>query len=70
MMFVFFGYGISKLLYFLYLFVKIIDVYVNLEMGWILVIVFILGLFLLFLLLILLLRLFVFDKEYVEGKKL
>ncbi|MDT3789864.1 cytochrome d ubiquinol oxidase subunit II, partial [Staphylococcus aureus] len=43
--------------------------YVNPEMGWTLVIVFILGLLLLLPSLILLLRLFVFDKEYVEGKK-
>ncbi|ORO06734.1 cytochrome D ubiquinol oxidase subunit II [Staphylococcus aureus] len=69
MMFAFFGYGISKLPYLLYPFVKITDAYVNPEMGWTLVIVFILGLLLLLPSLILLLRLFVFDKEYVEGKK-
>ena len=63
------GYGISKLPYLLYPFVKITDAYVNPEMGWTLVIVFILGLLLLLPSLILLLRLFVFDKEYVEGKK-
>ncbi|HDJ1809858.1 TPA: cytochrome d ubiquinol oxidase subunit II, partial [Staphylococcus aureus] len=55
--------------YLLYPFVKITDAYVNPEMGWTLVIVFILGLLLLLPSLILLLRLFVFDKEYVEGKK-
>ncbi|MBN4905559.1 hypothetical protein IDG63_14430, partial [Staphylococcus sp. EG-SA-14] len=42
-----FGYGISKLPYLLYPFVKITDAYVNPEMGWTLVIVFILGLLLL-----------------------
>lgn len=41
-----------------------------LPMGLALVIVFILGLLLLVPSLILLLRLFVFDKEYVEGKKI
>lgn len=41
---------------------------VNASMGLALVIVFILGLLLLVPSLILLLRLFVFDKEYVEGK--
>ncbi|MBO1198911.1 cytochrome d ubiquinol oxidase subunit II [Staphylococcus simiae] len=69
MLMAFFGYGMSKLPYLLYPFVKITDAHVNPEMGWALVIAFILGLLLLVPSLILLLRLFVFDKDYVEGKK-
>lgn len=69
MLFAFFGYGVSKLPYLLYPFVKITDAYVNPEMGLALVIVFILGLLLLVPSLLLILRLFVFDKDYVEGKK-
>ena len=69
MLFAFFGYGMSKLPYLLYPFIKITDSHVNPEMGLSLVIVFVLGLLLLIPSLILLLRLFVFDKAYVEGKK-
>lgn len=69
MFFAFFGYGISKLPFLLHPFVKITGSHVNPEMGLALVIAFILGLLLLIPSLILLLRLFVFDKEYVEGKK-
>ena len=64
----FYGYGISKLPYLLYPYIKVSDSGVNASMGLALVIVFILGLLLLVPSLILLLRLFVFDKEYVEGK--
>ena len=67
--FAFFGYGMSKLPYLLYPFIKITDSHVNPEMGLSLVIVFVLGLLLLIPSLILLMRLFVFDKKYVEGKK-
>ena len=69
MFFAFFGYGMSKLPFLLHPFVKITSSHVNPEMGLALVIAFILGLLLLIPSLILLLRLFVFDKEYVEGKK-
>lgn len=69
MFFAFFGYGMSKLPFLLHPFVKITGSHVNPEMGLALVIAFILGLLLLIPSLILLLRLFVFDKEYVEGKK-
>lgn len=65
MFFAFFGYGMSKLPFLLHPFVKITGSHVNPEMG----LAFILGLLLLIPSLILLLRLFVFDKEYVEGKK-
>ena len=68
MAFAFYGYGISKLPYLLYPYIKVSDSGVNASMGLALVIVFILGLLLLVPSLILLLRLFVFDKEYVEGK--
>ncbi|MEC5417071.1 cytochrome d ubiquinol oxidase subunit II, partial [Staphylococcus hominis] len=55
--------------YILYSYIKISDSGVNSSMGLALTIVFILGLLLLLPSLILLLRLFVFDKQYVEGKK-
>ncbi|MGC9595570.1 hypothetical protein ACO2E5_06905 [Staphylococcus epidermidis] len=44
MLFAFFGYGMSKLPYLLYPFIKITDSHVNPEMGLSLVIVFVLGL--------------------------
>lgn len=69
MAFAFYGYGMSKLPYILYPYIKISDLGVNSSMGLALTIVFILGLLLLLPSLILLLRLFVFDKQYVEGKK-
>lgn len=69
MAFAFYGYGMSKLPYILYPYIKISDSGVNSSMGLALTIVFILGLLLLLPSLILLLRLFVFDKQYVEGKK-
>lgn len=67
--FAFFGYGISKLPYLLYPMVKLDHAVVNDNMAIALTISFILGLLLLIPSLILLLKLFVFDKEYVEGKK-
>lgn len=69
MAFAFYGYVMSKLPYILYPYIKISDSGVNSSMGLALTIVFILGLLLLLPSLILLLRLFVFDKQYVEGKK-
>ena len=69
MAFAFYGYGMSKLPYILYPYIKISDSGVNSSMGLALTIVFILGLLLLLPSLILLLRLFLFGKQYVEGKK-
>lgn len=65
----FYGYGISKLPYILYPYVNMDKAVVNETMAFALVIVFILGLLLLLPSLYLLLRLFVFDTEYVKGKK-
>ncbi|RIO04232.1 cytochrome d ubiquinol oxidase subunit II [Mammaliicoccus sciuri] len=65
----FFGYGVSKLPYILDPFVNIDKAVVNDQMALMLVIVFILGLLLLVPSLILLLRLFIFDADYVKGKK-
>jgi cytochrome d ubiquinol oxidase subunit II len=67
--FAFFGYGASHLPYILDPFVTIYSGYTNETMGITLVIVFIAGLLLLIPSLILLLRLFLFDAEYVKGKK-
>ena len=69
MAFAFFGYGVSKLPYILYPYIRIDEHVVNSGMAIALIIAFILGLLLLIPSLILLLRLFVFDKKYVEGKK-
>lgn len=65
----FFGYGVSKLPYILDPFINIDKAVVNDQMALMLVIVFILGLLLLVPSLILLLRLFIFDADYVKGKK-
>lgn len=65
----FYGYGISKLPYILYPYVNMDKAVVNETMAFGLVVVFILGLLLLLPSLYLLLRLFVFDTEYVKGKK-
>lgn len=65
----FYGYGISKLPYILYPYVNMDKAVVNETMAFSLVVVFILGLLLLLPSLYLLLRLFVFDTEYVKGKK-
>ncbi|RLQ95919.1 cytochrome d ubiquinol oxidase subunit II [Falsibacillus albus] len=65
----FFGYGISHLPYILYPFVTIHESVTNETMGTALVVVFIAGLLLLIPSLYLLMRLFLFDADYVQGKK-
>ncbi|MFB1081273.1 cytochrome d ubiquinol oxidase subunit II [Jeotgalibacillus sp. JSM ZJ347] len=67
--FAFFGYGASHLPYILYPFITIEGSVVNETMGTALVTVFILGLCLLVPSLYLLMRLFLFDADYVKGKK-
>ncbi|TDL35196.1 cytochrome d ubiquinol oxidase subunit II [Jeotgalibacillus sp. S-D1] len=67
--FAFFGYGASHLPYIIYPYVTITGSVVNETMGTALVIVFIAGLLLLIPSLILLMRLFLFDADYVKGKK-
>lgn len=67
--FAFYGYGISKLPYILYPYVDIETAVVNESMAFSLTVAFILGLLLLIPSLILVLRLFIFDKEYVEGRE-
>ncbi|TFE03647.1 cytochrome d ubiquinol oxidase subunit II [Jeotgalibacillus sp. R-1-5s-1] len=67
--FAFFGYGASHLPYILYPYITIEGSVVNETMGTALVIVFILGLCLLIPSLYLLMRLFLFDADYVKGKK-
>lgn len=67
--FAFFGYGLSKLPYILYPYVDIENAVVNETMAFSLTIVFILGLLMLIPSLILVMRLFIFDKDYVEGNK-
>ncbi|MCU5745635.1 cytochrome d ubiquinol oxidase subunit II [Staphylococcus sp. SQ8-PEA] len=69
MFFAFFGYGISKLPYLLYPYVTIDHGAANGAMALALIIAFIAGLVLLIPSLLLLMRLFVFDKDYVKGKK-
>lgn len=66
--FAFFGYGISKMPYILYPHVEINTSVVNDAMALSLTVVFILGLFMLIPSLGLLLRLFLFDKDYVQGR--
>ncbi len=66
--FAFFGYGISKMPYILYPYVEINTSVVNDAMALSLTVVFVLGLFMLIPSLGLLLRLFLFDKDYVQGK--
>lgn len=66
--FAFYGYGISKMPYILYPHVEINTSIVNDAMALSLIISFILGLLLLIPSLALLLRLFLFDKDYVQGK--
>ena len=65
----FFGYGLSKLPYILEPYINIDKAVVNEQMALMLVIAFILGLLLLVPSLILLLRLFIFDADFVKGKK-
>jgi cytochrome bd ubiquinol oxidase subunit II len=67
--FAFFGYGASHLPYILDPYVTIYSAYTNETMGITLVVVFIAGLFLLVPSLILLMKLFLFDADYVQGKK-
>jgi cytochrome bd ubiquinol oxidase subunit II len=65
----FFAYGISHYPYLLYPYLSIYDSFTNEAMAIALIIVFIAGLGLLLPSLYLLLRLFLFNKEYVQGKK-
>ncbi|MDQ0243970.1 cytochrome d ubiquinol oxidase subunit II [Bacillus fengqiuensis] len=67
--FAFFGYGASHLPYILDPYITIYSGYTNETMGITLVIVFILGLLLLIPSLFLLMRLFLFDADYIKGKK-
>lgn len=67
--FAFFGYGASHLPYILDPYVTIYSAYTNETMGLTLTIVFILGLLLLIPSLVLLMKLFLFDADYVKGKK-
>ncbi|WLR43278.1 cytochrome d ubiquinol oxidase subunit II [Bacillus carboniphilus] len=67
--FAFFGYGASHLPYILDPYITIYSGVTNETMGITLIIVFIAGLLLLIPSLILLLRLFLFDADYVKGKK-
>lgn len=67
--FAFFGYGSTHLPYILYPYVRIDTAFTLPNMGAALMIAFILGLALLIPSLILLMRLFIFDAEYVKGKK-
>ncbi|MBU9714602.1 cytochrome d ubiquinol oxidase subunit II [Evansella tamaricis] len=65
----FFGYGASHLPYLLYPYLTIYDGFTNESMAIALIIAFIAGLLLLIPSLYLLMRLFLFDADYVEGKK-
>lgn len=65
----FFGYGLSKMPYILYPYVHIDDAVTNDSMALVLTIAFIGGLLLLLPSLFFILKLFVFDKDYVRGKK-
>ncbi|KIL47547.1 cytochrome d ubiquinol oxidase subunit II [Jeotgalibacillus campisalis] len=67
--FAFFGYGASHLPYIVYPYVTITGSVVNETMGTALIVVFIAGLLLLIPSLFLLMRLFLFDADYVKGKK-
>lgn len=67
--FAFFGYGASHLPYILKPFITIETSVTNPTMGMALVIVFIAGLLLLIPSLYLLMRLFLFDADYIKGKK-
>lgn len=67
--FAFFGYGASHLPYILDPFITIHDGATYPSMGMALIIAFIAGLFLLVPSLILLMRLFLFDADYIKGKK-
>ncbi|SDZ10748.1 cytochrome d ubiquinol oxidase subunit II [Evansella caseinilytica] len=65
----FFGYGAAHLPYLLYPYLTIYDGFTNETMAIALIIAFIAGLLLLIPSLYLLMRLFLFDADYVEGKK-
>ncbi|WP_223700961.1 cytochrome d ubiquinol oxidase subunit II [Sutcliffiella deserti] len=65
----FYGYGASHLPYLLYPFLTIYDGFTNEAMAISLIIAFIAGLCLLIPSLYLLMRLFLFDNQYVQGKK-
>ncbi|RNA68655.1 cytochrome d ubiquinol oxidase subunit II [Alteribacter keqinensis] len=65
----FFAYGAAHLPYLLYPYLTIYDGFTNEAMAIALIVAFIGGLLLLIPSLILLMRLFLFDAEYVEGKK-
>lgn len=67
--FAFYGYGISHYPYLLYPHLTIYDSFTNPAMAIALIIAFILGLALLIPSLYLLLRLFLFNKDYVKGRK-
>ncbi|MFJ7737509.1 cytochrome d ubiquinol oxidase subunit II [Lysinibacillus sp. NPDC097287] len=67
--FAFFAYGIAQYPYLLYPYLTIYDSFTSKQMAIALVIVFILGLCLLIPSLYLLLKLFLFNKDYLTGKK-
>lgn len=67
--FAFFGYGISHYPYLLYPFLTLYDSFTNQAMAIALVVAFVLGLLLLIPSLYLVLKLFLFNKDYVRGKK-
>lgn len=67
--FAFFGYGISHYPYLMYPFLTLYDSFTNQAMAIALVVAFVLGLLLLIPSLYLVLRLFLFNKDYVRGKK-
>lgn len=66
----FFGYGISHYPYLLYPYLTVVDGFTNHGMATALITAFIGGLLLLIPSLYLLLRLFLFDKEYIAGKRI
>ncbi|KMK75871.1 cytochrome d ubiquinol oxidase subunit II [Alkalihalobacillus pseudalcaliphilus] len=67
--FAFFGYGISHYPYLLYPYLTIHDGFTNEAMATALIIAFVLGMMLLIPSIYLLLRLFLFDNQYVKGKR-
>ncbi|GAF65142.1 cytochrome d ubiquinol oxidase subunit II [Alkalihalobacillus trypoxylicola] len=67
--FAFFGYGISHYPYLLYPHLTIFDGFTNEAMAIALIVAFILGMLLLIPSLYLLLRLFLFDGQYIKGKR-
>ena len=68
MAFAFYGYGMSKLPYILYPYIKISDSGVNSSMGLALTIVFILGFTFITSIVNIVIEIIRFDKQYVEGK--